>query len=295
MRTCKIHRQRAAAGGFTLIELLVVITIIAILAALLLPTLRRAKFTAVKILCNSNLKQAAIGFQAYELDYDRWAPRMQQHFTNYAYKHDSIAYTADFASYWHPSIRRCPTLKPYTSDNSIFQWTYSAPLLQNYYAAGNVDDGHCMAGRVKGGYVRMVNGKATQPDGSVWLYYSNNKSWDAIEGFPLLADLVQTSNHGSPYRVATHNMGVVYRRDTGLIDTYGGHTLWRDGHTEWHDYPNRARTWGDNKPHLATSTTKVNYYPHALAVGAAIMKEMWTCEGNRYTRRYFWMKMCVAK
>jgi prepilin-type N-terminal cleavage/methylation domain-containing protein len=79
MKTPKTNSFRSA--GFTLIELLVVVAIIAVLVALLLPSLTQARESARRAVCTANLRQLGLGEEYYATDWNVWPPALNGKFT----------------------------------------------------------------------------------------------------------------------------------------------------------------------------------------------------------------------
>lgn len=67
-------RSNPSVVGFTLVELLVVVAIIAVLIALLMPALNKAKYEGSMVLCKSNLRQQAVGVISYTSGNAGWYP-----------------------------------------------------------------------------------------------------------------------------------------------------------------------------------------------------------------------------
>lgn len=115
----KMIKNPTPRVGFTLIELLVVIAIIAILAALLLPALSRAKLRAQRIQCISNLHQWGACCALYAADNNEsmiegWVP---------AAGGVSGQWMSAMRKYYsNPNLRICPACLKFRSDLPSSQW-----------------------------------------------------------------------------------------------------------------------------------------------------------------------------
>ena len=244
---CGTALDRRPRTAFTLIELLVVIAIIAILAAMLLPALSKAKATALRAQCTSNLKQWGTAITMYAGDNHEFFP-------DNSGGHDLswMAYSLNnsfFLPYLYANRKGTSAVNQRTRNDVIYcptdDWHRIAetglaatdPILIGYFSLpGRTPDNgwpYDSAGlaawhfRQKlGGPYRLAPTMSDRLQGTLgtWSIIANKGTvnWTTIW------------SDGFPYKTASH-------RNPGDVPT-GGNLLYEDGHVDWRKFDiNNAR------------------------------------------------------
>lgn len=203
---------------FTLIELLVVISIIAILAALLLPALNTVKEKGRMIGCMGNLKQISTAIICYENDYDGWLPHSGM-------PTDVMSVSPRSWQYLLSSYLGVSNPTAYTLNHKVFQ----CPAQMNATCGDSSygDDGFY------GGYAWNYAYLGWRD-----VFFSGSVPWRKVSELKTPSTTISTGDTSDSVLAAMFYLQVWNLYDIGILHeatrhAKGGDYIWCDGHVSW--------------------------------------------------------------